>query len=54
MVSQKAEIEAIPMSSFILAGDIINSDVPLCHQVSITTQHSFNIPRASEVRRLKI
>src|SRR4051812_45588036 len=56
VVSQKAEIETIPMFSFINSGKIINIDVPLCHQVSITTQHSFNIPVLSEplkLRRLK-
>jgi hypothetical protein len=44
VVSQKAEIEAIPMFFFTHFGEIRNSDVPLRHQVSVTIQHWFNIP----------
>jgi hypothetical protein len=48
MVSQEAEIEAIPMHCFLRFGKILNGDVPLYHQFSITTQRLFKFSFVNE------
>ena len=49
MVSQEAEMEAIPMGCFTCFGKIFGGDVPLHHQFSITTQRSFKFSVVNEM-----
>jgi hypothetical protein len=49
MVSQEAEIEAIPMVLFRCFSKMFHSDVPLHHQFSITTQRSFKFSVVNEM-----
>jgi hypothetical protein len=51
MVSQEAEIKAIPMGCFTRLGKIFGGDVPLHHQFSITTQRSFKFPVVNEMHK---
>ena len=51
MALQDAEIEAIPMVCFTPFGKVFDVDIPLRHQVSITTQYLLKFSRALE--RLK-
>jgi len=49
MVSHEAEIEGITMVCFRRLGKIFNSNVPLYHQFSITTQRWFKISFVKEM-----
>jgi hypothetical protein len=49
--SQEAEIEAIPMGCFTRLSKIFGGDVPLRHQLLITTQRSFKFSVVNEMQK---
>jgi hypothetical protein len=54
MLSQEAEIEAIPVGCFTRLGKIFSGDVALHHQFSITTQRWFKVPVFNETQKCSL